>query len=94
MKQQPKLVTWQFNPITGKPSVRKRFVYKGTERVTQTKENCIMDEATDIKLQAVLDRIRWKGARRIRNYRFTGNIPTPKNISYYIPDAVPDGGWY
>jgi hypothetical protein len=29
--------------------------------------------------------MRWKGARRIRGYKYKGPIPEPKSISDYIP---------
>lgn len=34
-------------------------------------------------LAELIERVRWKNAVRVKGYRFTGTIPTPKGPEYY-----------
>jgi hypothetical protein len=75
------------NPITGLPNENKRYYYPKadeTEAASEEEpENC--SEIDDAKIAMVLERLRWKGARRIRGYKYKGTIPEPKSISDYLP---------
>lgn len=80
------------NPITGLPNENKRYHYPKAELADQPKETSEDDtadspelEIDDAKIAMVLERLRWKGARRIRGYKYKGTIPEPKNISDYLP---------
>jgi len=75
------------NPITGLPNENKRYYYPKADQTTppseEEPENYL--EIDDAKIAMVLERLRWKGARRIRGYKYKGSIPEPKSINDYIP---------
>jgi hypothetical protein len=75
------------NPITGLPNENKRYYYPKPGQVALTNEEELEKEVEidDAKIAMVLERMRWKGARRIRGYKYKGPIPEPKSISDYIP---------
>jgi hypothetical protein len=75
------------NPITGLPNENKRYYYPKPGQVSLTNEEELEKEVEidDAKIAMVLERLRWKGARRIRGYKYKGPIPEPKSISDYIP---------
>lgn len=79
-----KLFVCNVNPITGMPSTRRLYasanaVYNEVEE-DDDKPNCRIDEERYNKL---MTRLSWRGAKRIKGYRFEGTIPEPKDISFY-----------
>jgi len=79
------------NPITGLPNEGKRYYYpKANESdnvndLLEDNETATGLEIDDAKIAMVLERLRWKGARKIRGYRFKGTIPAPKHATDYLP---------
>jgi len=70
------------NPITGLPDTSKRYVY-GPNYVAPEKEGQII---SDGRLEELLSKIRWKGARKINGYKFTGIVKPPKSKRNYLND--------
>ena len=77
------------NPITGYPTEAKRYYYAKTEtqevdegEEDEPKRNLEIDDA---KVTMLLERLRWRGARKIRGYKFKGTIPEPKTAADYLP---------
>lgn len=76
------------NPITGFPTEAKRYYYPKTEGQDddeQEPEPTKNLEIDDAKISMLLERLRWRGARKIRGYKFRGTIPEPKTITDYLP---------
>lgn len=75
------------NPITGLPNEAKRYQYPKTDAPNSNSadEPIKYTEIDDAKLAMIQERLRWKGARKIRGYRYKGTIPRPKTIIDYLP---------
>lgn len=76
------------NPITGYPTEAKRYYYaktEGQEEDEGTDEPAKNLEIDDAKIAMLLERLRWRGARKIRGYKFKGAIPEPKTVADYLP---------
>lgn len=89
-KQTETFINWKFNPITGKPNERERYASENYGKYNGIRPDSFKEkqEINEAKLQALTERIRWRNARKIRGYRFTGTIPYPKQITDYIPWMV------
>ncbi len=78
------------NPITGFPNDHKLYRYPKTEQEhAELKDIDEQDESRpeidEKRIAMVLERLRWKGARKIRGYKFKGTIPDPKHATDYLP---------
>jgi hypothetical protein len=79
------------NPITGLPNEGKRYYYpkadapKNADDLLEEDETSPGLEIDDTKIAMMLERLRWRGARKIRGYRFKGTIPAPKHATDYLP---------
>ncbi len=74
------------NPITGQPNEGKRYYYaKAEAQDDEEEEPPRSQEIDDAKISMMLERLRWRGARKIRGYRYKGSIPEPKTITDYLP---------
>jgi hypothetical protein len=88
MKPKPKdKLNLSLNPITGLPNEAKRYYYTKAEEQDDNlePEPRTSLEIDDAKIAMVLERLRWKGARKIRGYKYKGTIPPPKSITDYLP---------
>lgn len=79
-----KLFVCNVNPITGMPSTRRLYasanaVYDDLEEDDEKPSDNI-DEEHFVKL---MERLRWRGAKRIKGYKFSGTVPEPKDVGYY-----------
>lgn len=79
-----KLFVCNVNPITGMPSTRRLYasanaVYEEVDE-DETKPSCHIDEE---RFNNLMEKLRWRGAKRIKGYKFEGAIPEPKDISFY-----------
>lgn len=85
--QKETLINWKFNPITGKPNERDRYASENYGYYNGVRPDSFQEkqEINEAKLQALTERVRWRNTRKIKNYRFTGTIPNPKQASDYIP---------
>lgn len=86
MSRQEQYIRWNFNPITGRGRERKRYASENYGNYKKTNPNARANwggDVNDEKLNTTIERIRWKGVRRIANYKFEGTIPEPKDVSYY-----------
>ena len=81
------------NPITGWPDDRIRY---GSENYGNRKGHRAAmrkyrtRDIDDSRLKELSNRIRWRQARRVKGYKFSGKIPRPKEISDYIPWMLDD----
>ena len=69
------------NPITNYPKLRDRDkvgIIKGSSTKKTTGE----------KYKKIQEEIRFKGVRYLPNFKFEGEIPPPKDESYYIYEAL------
>ena len=73
------------NPITGYPTEAKRYYYAKADEQGEADEPTKNLEINDAKITMLLERMRWKGARKIRGYKFKGTIPEPKTAADYLP---------
>lgn len=79
------------NPITGFPTEGKRYLYPKAEEEPNTdgdkidRENRETTGTDEARIAMLLERLRWRGARKIRGYRFKGTIPEPKHATDYMP---------
>lgn len=75
------------NPITGYPTEAKRYYYAKTDEQEndEVDEPAKNQELDDAKITMLLERLRWRGARKIRGYKFKGAIPEPKTVADYLP---------
>ncbi|CAN5128668.1 hypothetical protein BH09BAC1_BH09BAC1_19580 [soil metagenome] len=76
------------NPITGFPNEHKLYRYPKQEE--EEAQQTIDDEELGLdiderRIAMIVERLRWKGARKIRGYRFKGTIPEPKHATDYLP---------
>lgn len=92
MSQTTKFIQWDFNPITGLPDTR--MVYNRDNGHSDEDAPVGRVQINEETYRRVLESIRWKGARKIRNYRFTGTIPSPKRVDDYIPRAMHEAYLY
>ncbi len=88
MKKANKYIKVSNNPITNKPNERKRYAsenYGNHKKHNPSKRSSGSVNISDKKLQKVLEHTRFKGAKKIKGYVFTGSIPIPKDDKFYLP---------
>lgn len=77
-----KLFVCDVNPITGQRNPKK--LYASANAINDEVDDDAPTSTIDERIyNALMDRIRWRGARKVKNYKFTGMVPEPKDVSYY-----------
>lgn len=84
-------INLDLNPITGFANEHKLYHYpKRTGKNEdphdpEQEETEAMLKIDDNRMDMLLERLRWRGARKIRGYKFKGSIPAPKHTTDYLP---------
>ena len=84
MREEIEYYNPDINPITGKKKPRKRDrVFKQGFPIKKECFSSTPAEVVEKNLKILEERIRYRGVRVVKGYKFDGVIPTPKEISYY-----------
>ena len=79
-----KLFVCNVNPITGMRSTRKLYASANAvyNEVEEEEENTNSNIDED-RFNKLMQRLSWRGAKKIKGYKFSGTIPEPKDVGYY-----------